>query len=315
MPDILTKQKIDTLHAKDNVYGYMYLQSYEVCFTKANKPFVKGTLHSMGSVQFKSWDNSSAYAELSANDYRGRIVEVTGVIDEYNGVMNLVVETVTVVDESDTLSYLDFLETVYDENVYYDVLLHTLQSYCSDSAIKVFQIIINDEDVKDSFRQEFAAVTHHDSCKNGLLAHTTKVVKLMTVLNFYENISNVVSYDLLFVAAALHDVGKCVEYRHGAMSDLGKVASHLTYGVLIISKYEQQIKALMGESFYYNLIAVISQHHGIYGDSPRTLTSYLVHLMDHLDTALTDIDTHLREDKKSGLKTVISLRDVGKINY
>lgn len=312
---ILTKQQINQMSVAQKVDGAMYLQSYEICFTKSKKPYIKGMLYSKGAVPFKIWDNAKAYLYLQQNHLQGSVIQFQGVTDKYNDVMSLVIDDVSVIPESNVISYLDFLDDVYDEDVYYQVLMQTLRQYCSDNAVRVFEIVMNDADVKDSFRKEFAAVTHHDSCKNGLLAHTTKVVKLMTVLTFYEHISDVIDTDLLFISAALHDVGKCVEYYHGAMSDRGQVASHLTYGVLIVSKYEMQICALMGSDFYYQLIAVISQHHGIYGDSPRILVSYLVHLMDHLDTALTDIEMHIREDKAVGVKSPISLRDVGKINY
>lgn len=306
---------IEQMQAEEKVQGYLYLQTCEVCLTKTNKPFVKGMLYGHGSISFKAWDNSDAYAVLVKEDLTKQVVLVSAVIDEFKEIKSLTLEAISSVSDAEGLSYLDFLETIYDADEYYDTLTSCLRKYCSDDALKVFQIVMNDEDVRDSFRQEFAAVTHHDSCKNGLLAHTTKVVKLMTFVNFYENMRDVVDYDLLFVAAALHDVGKCVEYYHGGMSDKGTIASHLMYGVLVISRYEQQIVALKGEVFYYGLIAVISQHHGKFGDSPRILVSYLVHLMDSLDTTLTDMETQLRDQKISGIKKPICVRDIGKLNY
>lgn len=315
MYEVIDKKKIDGMQAEEKVTGYLYLQTCEVSLTKNNKPFVKGVLYSHGSISFKAWDNSDAYTYLIQNDITKHVVLVSGVIDEFKEIKSLVLETISLVDDTGELSYLNFLETIYDADEYYDTLMTCLQKYCSDDALKVFQIVMNDSEVRDSFKQEFAAVTHHDSCKNGLLAHTTKVVKLMTFVNFYENMRQVVDYDLLFVAAALHDVGKCVEYYHGGMSEKGKIASHLTYGVLVISRYEQQIKALKGEEFYYSLIAVVSQHHGKFGESPRILVSYLVHLMDSLDTTLTDMETQIRDNRLSGLKKPVCVRDIGKLNY
>lgn len=313
--DVIEKAKIDGLSADDKVRGYMYLQTCEISLTKTGKPFLKGMLYSHGGIAFKVWDNSEAYTYLTEQDRTKSIVLISGMVDEFKDVKSLVLETIEQIPDSDELSYLDFLEVIYNADEYYDTLCSCLQKYCSDDALKVFQIVMNDAEVRDSFKQEFAAVTHHDSCKNGLLAHTTKVVKLMTFVNFYENMRRAVDYDLLFVAAALHDVGKCVEYYHGGISDKGKIASHLTYGVLVISRYEQQIKALKGEEFYYSLIAVISQHHGKFGESPRILVSYLVHLMDSLDTTLTDMETQLRDNYLSGIKKPICVRDIGKLNY
>lgn len=316
MPTVLTKDAIDKLEDKQQVDGIMYLLSYEVALTKNDKPFVKGTLQSEGMVHFKAWDNTEAFSEIRSKDIHHAIVHITGSVDVYNDTKGLRLDTLTVVPETDILSYLDFMESVYNEDDYWNTLVFKLNKYCSPAAMKVFYMIMDDYRVKDSFKVEVAAISHHDSCKNGLLAHTTKVVKWTEMVFMYDNIPRNVDIDTLFLSAALHDIGKCVEYQHGGISEKGKIASHLTYGVEILYDYKKQIIDLLGEKRFDMLIAAIQQHHGPYGDSPRTLISYLVHKSDKLDSDYTDIDFVLRNDEKKGVKSSIYIRDVGgNINY
>ena len=307
MSNILISDDINTMKKNDKVNGLLYLQSYEVATTKTNGHYIKGVFQGKGAIAFKAWGDSKAYNVLLNNDYKGCVVDITAVVDDYNNSISLTVTDIQIVD-SNMVSYMDFLENIYDVDSYFSILQSCLKQYCSDNAMRVFYMILNDVDVKDSFKHEFAAISHHDSCKGGLLAHTTKVVKLMTVVNFYDNIMKSVDLDTLFISSALHDIGKCVEYNRGTISDKGKLASHLTYGILIVSRYETQIKQLMGEDFYYNLCAVITQHHGVYGDKPRTIYSYLVHVMDSLDTDLSDVDAIIRNDIKTGNKSSIRVR-------
>lgn len=308
MSDVLLCDVVNTMKKNDKVDGMLYIQSYDIAMTKTNNHYIKGIFQGKGAISFKVWSDSKAYDILANNDCRGKIVNITGVVDDYNNSISLTVNSVTIIEESNEISYIDFLENIYDVDEYFNILSMCLTKYCSSNAMQVFYLILNDVEVKDSFRNEFAAISHHDSCKGGLLAHTTKVVKLMTVVNFYDNIMKTVNLDTLFITAALHDIGKCIEYNKGTMSDKGKVASHLTYGILIVAKYEMQIKQLMGNEFYYDLCAVITQHHGAYGDKPRTIYSYLVHMMDALDTDLSDIDATIRNDLKNDTRSILKIR-------
>lgn len=312
MAEMYTKAMIEKMSAKMSVDGYFFLKSWEIAMTKEQRPFIKGVLYNQGNIMFKVWDGVSAYRTLREQDLTGCVVLLKGVVDCFNNTHSLTVEQIQLATQGP--KYLDFLDNVYDEKKCWDVLRQVLRKYCSDEAIKVFQIVMNDPEVQD-FSVEFAAVTHHDSCKNGLLAHTTKVVCNTEILLQYEHIMQAVDKDLLFIGAALHDIGKCVEYHHGVISEKGSYASHLLYGPLLISRYEQQIVALKGEAFFYSLLAIGTQHHGVFGDNPRILASYLIHLMDLLDTNLTDIDTQIRENEQMGVVTPISIRDIGKVTY
>ncbi len=316
MLNILTKDMIYKLNDKDSIDGIMYLLTYEVALTKNDKPFVKGTLQSEGAIHFKAWDNTAAYDVIRRDDIHHAIVHITGSVDVYNDIKGVRLDTLEVIPESDELNYLDFMETVYDTDACWMTLVDKLKKYCSSNAMQVFFMIMDDVRVKPSFKYEFAAISHHDSCKSGLLAHTTKVVRWAEMVFLYSDIAIAIDASTFFLAAALHDVGKCVEYQHGGISEKGKIASHLTYGVEILYDYKETIIQLVGENTFDILIATIQQHHGQYGDQPRQLIPALVHIFDSVDTTLSDVNARIREDSQKGIKSSIYIRDVGgNINY
>lgn len=307
------KSEIDLMMDKTRIDGCLYLQDYEVSQSKGNKPFIKGILYGRGNINFKCWSSSKAFASLQAMHLKGQVVHITGEVSVFNDSKTLVIDTA--IPSVSGYSYLDFLEVIYDEQQCWDVLMKVLSSQCTPDGLKVFQLIMQDSRVQ-SFRTEFAAVTHHDSCRSGLLAHTTKVVHhLANIIEWYPEILRRVDKDTLLIGAALHDIGKCMEYYHGTMSEQGLYISHLLSGGLILASYELQIRQLKGDEFYYTMLAVTNQHHGIYSERPRVLAAYLIHLVDGLDATMTDIETQMRSNSSTGVDAPVSVRDVGKLRY
>ena len=52
--------------------------------------------------------------------------------------------------------------------------------------------------------------------------------------------------------------------------------------------------------FYLELVAIISQHHGEFGERPKTVYSYLVHVVDLLDSRVSGLQKKLDEDGTLG---------------
>ena len=149
---------------------------------------------------------------------------------------------------------------------------------------------------------EFAAVWHHDNCKAGLLAHTTKVVRMASLIRMYPEITKKISPDVLFIGCALHDIGKVYEYGLGAVTDEGKVLSHHTFGVLFCASHKKDIVEALGRDGYRLLLSIIEQHHGEYGERPRTVAAYVVHRLDMLESVLTSVNTLLKDSPDGNIQ-------------
>ena len=291
--DILQKSSIIKKSDGEKVSGYVYINSYQKQPTKTGGFYMAGNLSAKGEMQFKSWGNTSAFETLSGADLSGKICSVVAKVNEYGGSVSLLIENISQVEEGTSLKPSYFFEDKYDAELYYKNLIQTLRKYVSNEGMEVFKVIMSTDGLMERFVEEFAASAHHDNCRSGLLAHTTKVVKAATIIRMYPEIIKKVGVDLLFIGCALHDVGKVFEYSNGSMSNEGKYIPHLVSGAILVSKYKDEIVDLKGEKFYNSLISVISQHHGEFGEPPRTVAAYVIGKLDVLDSCLTSLNTSL----------------------
>lgn len=282
----ILKDKLDG----EIVRGYVYITSYTKQPTKNGNYYLTGSLQAKGEVPFKVWGGSNCFDKMESGDYNGVVCHVKATVNVYNGTKSLIIdECVSVEPTTSGIKPDDFIVSKYDAEAWSGYLYKMLNSTLKEESSKqVVNLILNQ--MADRFIKEFASVAHHDNVKHGLLVHTSKVVNMCKLVKNYPNIVSHVDFDTLIVSATIHDIGKTVEYNMGAMSDLGKKLSHNTLGIEILVTLKQQIINLKSEDFYYDLLSVVSQHHGEWGERPRTTLAYLVHTFDKLESVLASID-------------------------
>ena len=293
--EMLSRDAVLAANEGCNVDGYVLIQSYNSFPQKNGGNYFSGNLQCKGQIPFKVWFNpkeGSAY-NIFLEGIEGKVCWIMGKINDYNGARSLIIDSVEVAPDDADLIADDFLENIYNADAYAQSLRGTLVKNCSENAVKVFDIIF--EDVKDRFMLEFAAVGHHDSVKSGLLAHSTKVTKICLILKYYQTIIDAVGMDVILVGAALHDVGKILEYRTGSVTEVGQMLSHLTMGILILERHKEEIVKLCGNDFYISLLSVISQHHGEFGDRPRSIAAYVISKIDSLEADFTSLNDAIKD--------------------
>ena len=305
--NMLKKESIIKMLDKEPIEGLAFVVSYSVLPQKNGGRYVGGKLMCAGSVPFKVWSARSgepgAFNSIVEQgiDFSGCTCYVKGTVNIYNGECSIIVNQIAKVglDELSKagVSEGDFFEEVYDRENLFSNIHKAISSSCSKGACEVFSSII--DKVKDRFMTEFAAINHHDNVRGGLVAHSWKVLKLSTIIKMYPALYEKVSADLLYLGAAIHDIGKIYEYYNGSISEVGKIVSHSTIGVETLVLARDEITEKLGLEFYYNLLAVVSQHHGEFGERPRTIASYVLHLLDSLEATLTDLNTLVQENKGS----------------
>lgn len=291
---------IENMHDGDFLNGLCLVQSSSKAPTKNGGFYRAGKVStSDGMVDYKSWSKSSAYDTMEKDDMTGKIVSVVSKVNEYGGVKSLIIESMEEINIANLGNYglteYDFLYNKYNIDAYWTKLNTFIEKNVSENAYKVFKAVT--ADLEEDFKNEFAAVSHHDACRGGLLAHTLKVTQsAVTLGKLYPELMEKVGVDLLCVGAALHDIGKVVEYKHGGISETGMLLPHPVLGTLIISKHEEEIVELMGRDFYLNLLSIVSSHHGEMGEPPRTVGAYFVFCFDYLDSRLTALNELLESN-------------------
>lgn len=291
--NILNAEALKTKSDNEVVTGLFLVKEYTKKSTKTGSFYIDGVLECKGTLFFKAWGNSDAFDVFQDYDLSGKVCMGVCKVNLYGGSLSLIVDTVKPINLDGTgITISDFFTSKYDVDSYFSAILGMLKKSVDEPSQRVFQIVM--KDLVDRFKVEFAAKGHHDNCRGGLVAHTYKVLYMMKMVKFYTEILRVEgNLNLLYLGAALHDIGKVYEYSDGAISGMGKIVSHHTFGVEILVSHKDEIVALVGEEFFYRLCAVIEQHHGEYEETPRTIEAYIIHLVDKFESSLQVLDQKL----------------------
>lgn len=224
------------------------------------------------------------------------------------------VDAVVVVDnyKGNPSCKLTGIRSIYDEvevNRWYKKLnskengskvLAALRGVLSEDAFALVLKMFNEngQDIAVAMAAQYGG--YHDGVIGGLLNHLRKLVNYGRVAMVeYENTFTQKERDLFFMGLVLHDMGKIYELKDGAYWEESIVA-HTTSGIWFLDKYKDEIIEKFGRMFYLELVAIISQHHGEFGERPKTVYAYLVHVVDLLDARVSGLQKKLDDDSALG---------------
>ena len=166
-------------------------------------------------------------------------------------------------------------------------------SGASENAMTIIRDVLHCErkdEVIARFVKEYAAYSHHDNCTCGLLAHTAKCLRIYNgIKGAYPFLADTTTNDLMVIGLTLHDVGKIYEMHDGIYQNYSFI-THRGLGLEHLLPYKSEITDLYSEEFFYMICSIILQHHGEYGEEPRTLYAVLVHIIDDMEAQLTSIN-------------------------
>lgn len=283
---IITKEEIMKKENGELITLPLLIKDYTTATTKTGSPYFNGTGESKGQILFKVW-SGELYDKMLNTSYRGKVINCTAKVNIYNGITSLVLEGV----EESNVSATELQDTPYNSESLWGKLTGVLRKEMSDNAYGIYNTIM--EDYEEDFKYEVAALKNHDNFVGGLLAHTYKMVVVLNFsLKMYKGIYEGIDTDLLYLAVALHDIGKVKEYSNGAPSEINFASHHIT-GVEIIATHKDLIISKFGEQWYYRLLSVITQHHGEWGEPPRTVEALIVHNIDYYESQMQLINQAL----------------------
>lgn len=224
------------------------------------------------------------------------------------------VDAVVVVDnyKGNPSCKLTGIRSIYDEvevNRWYTKLnskengskvLAALRGVLSEDAFAMVLKMFNENGQNIAVAMAAQYGGYHDGVIGGLLNHLRKLVNYGCVaMAEYENTFTQKERDLFFMGLVLHDMGKIYELKDGAYWEESIVA-HTTSGVWFLDQYKDEIIEKFGRMFYLELIAIITQHHGEFGERPKTVYAYLVHVVDLLDARVSGLQKKLDDDSTLG---------------
>lgn len=272
--------------------GIVLLKNYSKGVTRSGKPKYSGIIVNDSEASFMSWENTAAFTFFENNEISpGQSVVRIG----YEiGRFGVVVQNIEFVEPSELYLPESFIYQRYNipelAHEFCDVIR---ASGASEDAMEIIRQILHmgtHDDFSKRVAREFAALSHHDACRTGLLAHMTKCLRIYNgIKGAYKFFEDPATNDLMVISLAIHDVGKCMEMYNGTYQAHSFI-THRGLGVEHLLGFKDLIVEKYNEEFFYMIFSVIQQHHDEYGEPARTLAAYLSHMIDNLDATLSSID-------------------------
>ena len=301
--NLITKQVLEIGQAADagNIMpdikgnGIALLKSFSSGITKNGNRKFTGILVNKAEVKFNVWNNSAAFRfleELAPNTAM-LVVSVSYTVSKYGFVLDSL-ETVNGYDPNDFIIH----KYEIDDQIYeFEQALEDCKA--SEKAIFIIKAILHlDEcdDIFERFVNEYAALVHHDNCSGGLLAHINKCLNIYDgIKSKYDFLSDEITNDLMVIGIALHDIGKIFEMHNGVYREYSFI-THRGLGFEYLISFKDLIVCAYSEEIFYMISSIILQHHGEYGENPKTLYALLVHKIDEMEAALTEIEETLENN-------------------
>ncbi len=270
--------------------------------TKDNRPFIRVVLVDKENKQISGIMFDSD--KLNFEPEKGDVVSVNGVIQNYNGQMQLKINQMTKLSGED---YYDFLpKSLFDEETMFQELRQFLKDKIKNEYyIELLRKFFGDTETIKKFRKMPAGKSVHHAYINGLLEHTLSVIKLVDKIK--ENYKDKVDEELLILGALFHDIGKILELdvvKGFDYTDSGKLMGHLVLGVNLIEKYINDIKDFP-QSKKFVLQHMILSHHGLieFGavKKPKTIEALILYHADDLDSKINTFESIFeKEEVESG---------------
>ena len=274
---------LHTLRAGQAVSGLVFIQAYQKKLDDSKRPLY-GTLALKGyTIKFKIWEKSIQNV-FNAHDVGGHIVFITGTATEYNGSLEITVETVNFEHGFTDVSV--FIKSADVDGVF-QKFASFINTNLSTNGVALVSEFLKQDNYLEEFKYAWAAMKMHDAQVGGLMNHTYKMLNIAKTL--VENDARLEEFkDIIFIGIILHDLGKIIE-----LDNLGKYTTegfvgHRTLAVEMVARQKELFLKYFDAKFYYHILEIITGHHGSeYGDEPKTVWAYIIHLIDMLESQTT----------------------------
>jgi len=244
-----------------------------------------------GVISGMRWNADEKMAERFV---KGSYVQVQGASQLHNGVLQLIVNQVALVDEK-TIDPADFDSgTRVNVEELWSKLGELIGTISNESIRRIAESFYIDPAIARSLALAPAGIKTHHAYQGGLLEH---VISLMQLADKVASHYSVLDRDVLVVGAMLHDIGKLEELCFEgelSYSDPGQLLGHLVQGIQMLDAKVREIVASgfeVDRAVVLRLQHIIVSHHGSleHGSPkvPMTLEALAFHYLDDMDAKLS----------------------------
>ena len=270
--------------------------------TKAGKPYLSLVLmDASGEISGRVWENAE---QLMGECPAGAIVSVTGQAQAYKGILQLRIDGLSRIPDSEVDLALFVPSTQGNVTLMAKELIKLAGSVENPFLKELLLSLFGERRLMQAFKKAPAAKVMHHAYVGGLLEHTLAVARLAdSVSTLYPTLDR----SLLLAGALLHDIGKLKEFNFESFpfeySDRGRLVGHMVLGIEMI---QEKINNISGfpEELADRLKHLILSHHGRHEfgspSLPMMQEAFALNFLDDLDAKINYLDRLAGQVKGEG---------------
>jgi 3'-5' exoribonuclease len=269
--------------------------------TKSGSDFLSTELgDKTASLNANIWEG---FTELALRGKVGDVVKVAGVLEEYQGSLQIRVSNIRLSTDKDGVKPRNFLP---ESKRNLDEMKNEFNQRIKSNSNKFLKKLLTQIFTEERFEQFClapAGKSWHHAYIHGLLEHTLEIIKICELMcEFHSELNK----DLLISGAMLHDIGKIEELSYDSAfeyTDKGKLVGHIVIASNLIRDETKKISNFPIE-LENNLIHLILSHQGKLEHAspvvPKTAEAIALYQADELSAKVNAyqnaIDSELKSD-------------------
>ena len=285
----MTKVYVNSYVPQTKITDFLVVKESVVKQTKTGKNYAYLTLADKeGTIPAKKWDLTPQDILFFGELNPGEIIKVRGMVDNYNGENQLVIELIRKANKNDKFDIKDIIKAApLESEKMYDFIFNEVIGTIADAEYRKICETLYEQNKERIMYWPAGKAIHHDEF-GGFLWHIYRMSKnAMVLTELYPELNR----SLLLAGVVLHDIGKLYEIESTEFgvspgyTDNGMLLGHLVIGTMIIGETAKKLKMTSEKKLL--LEHLVATHHGKpeWGalHKPCVIEAYFLHHIDMLD--------------------------------
>lgn len=279
------------------------LNEFEKKISRQDKPYYNVALSDKtGEIRAKLWSEGAEISDLNLNI--GDIVCLSGVVQEYNGKLQIIIEKIAPCANMAPEEFLPVTDR--DRSVMTQDLQDAIDAVNNPYLKKLLLAFWQNSNLKDRFVNFPAGEYVHHGYVGGLLEHVWEMWQLSQP--FLKIYNSMLDRDLFFTGLFFHDIGKIEELDIvGATivrTTSGRLVAHIGQGLIIIDRLINDNVSEMPQDLREKLYHMILSHQGDLEMGspikPQTLEALVLSLVDKCGAEMNQATKHIQKSLTTG---------------
>lgn len=292
-------KKIGEFNKNDKIEGFYIIKTVDCKVTNnsnTNKYLDFNISDCTGEINAKLWECNDEIEKMYKDNM---LVKIRGVVNEYRGKLQVKIEKIRPVNDSDNVDINDFVVSApFSSEEMFETILDYIEKIDNEDIRNITENIIRK--CSNKLMHYPAAKSNHHAIRGGLLYHITTMLKAGDkLMDIYTNLNK----GLVFAGIILHDIAKILEMESSELGIVskysveGQLLGHIIQGINLIEIAGSEVGAQKESVMLLQHMILTHHYEPEYGSpkKPMIPEAELLHHLDIIDARMYDMEKALKD--------------------